>query len=212
MVSLLANVDTRLATAVAGELGIADLAPLPRVLETPNVPEVAKSPRLSLTARPGELGARGRRVAILVASGAQGVTEVHTALAAGGAVPRYLGSTLGTLKDADGGTLEVDVTMRATPSVLYDAVVLPDGRSAIDQLIANDDAIDFVREQHRHCKPIFAPGAAGAFLEAAGLSERLPSGEADAALLRPRTADAAAIAAFVERVGAHRDFGREPKS
>ena len=47
-------------------------APMPKVLETEVKPEVAKSPALSLFARPGDGSIRARRVAILVADGVDG--------------------------------------------------------------------------------------------------------------------------------------------
>ena len=53
---------------------------------------------LSLLARPGTDGIKTRRIAIIVADGVDGsaALELHEALAAEGAVPRFVGVKLGT--------------------------------------------------------------------------------------------------------------------
>ena len=134
MVASLANVSDELAQRVAERLGIPVPAPLPRVLESPPQPEVERSPALSLMARPGDGSIAGRRVAILVEDGldAAGATAVHEALTRAGAVPRFVGSRLGTVPGANGGTIEIDATLEAAPSALFDALVVPDGDVAIE--------------------------------------------------------------------------------
>ena len=87
-------------------------------------PEISKSPSLSLLARPGEDGIRTRRIAILVADGvdAEAATRIHAALTSRGAVPRYVGTQLGTLTSAEGPTIDVEIPFEGGPSVLWDAV------------------------------------------------------------------------------------------
>jgi catalase len=73
MVAGLRNVDAALAEGVASGLGMRALPePLPRLGRPARKPEVAVSPALSLLARPGDVGIRTRRVAILVADGVDG--------------------------------------------------------------------------------------------------------------------------------------------
>ena len=48
-----------------------------------------------------------------------------------GAVPRFVGPSLGAVEAASGEPLEVDASIEATPSVLFDAVVIPDGERAV---------------------------------------------------------------------------------
>lgn len=49
--------------------------------------------------------------------------------------------------------------MQTAPSVLWDAVVLPDmGMKALRELPAFSEIINFLRDFHRHCKPILALG------------------------------------------------------
>ena len=129
MVSVLANVSLELAEAVALGLGI-DLPPAqPQALQSRVVPEVDSSPALSLFARPGERNIRMRRVAILVADGVHGASAraIHAGLAREEAVPRFVGVRLGRVQSTDGHQIEVDVTVEAMPSVLFDALVVPGG-------------------------------------------------------------------------------------
>ena len=92
-------------------------------------------------------------------------------------MPRFLGPRLGAVAGAGGEPIEVDAPVAATPSVLFDAVVLPDGAGAVRALAADGRVLEFLKDQYRHCKPILALGAASALLEKAGIPATLPSGE-----------------------------------
>jgi len=107
---------------------------------------------------------------------------------------------------AGGDPIEVDGTVAALPSVLFDAVVLPDGDGAVRALSADGRVLEFVKDQYRHCKPILAFGAASALIERAGIPGTLPSGEPDPGLLIGTSASADK---FVAAIAAHRHFGRE---
>ena len=163
MISGLMNVAPELAEAVANGLGMREMpAPMPKVMQRDVQPEVDRSPSLSLLARPGDGSIRARRVAILVADGCDGaaVKAVAERLTAEGAVARLIGSRLGPVHPASGGSIEVDASVEATPSVLYDAVVLPDGAEAVTNLSRDGRMLEFVKDQYRHCKPILAMGDA----------------------------------------------------
>src|SRR5688572_66573 len=103
VVSQLVNVNADLARQVALGLGI----PVPKAqaaLKPVNSrAEVKASPPLSLMARPGEVGVRTRRIALLIAEGAdtEALGTVHAALIEAGAVPRYVGPKLGKVGDID---------------------------------------------------------------------------------------------------------------
>src|SRR5690606_14844815 len=101
----------------------------------------------------------GRRVAILLAAGtdAASVQSVHALLTARRAVPRLVAERL-TVVDASGSPLTPDATFETMPSVLFDAVVIPDG--AGEALASLGHAVEFVRDQYRHCKPILDLGTA----------------------------------------------------
>ena len=63
------------------------------------------------------------------------------------------------------GPAEVEITMETAPAVLFDALVLPSGKAAIDALAKSDQAMEFLKLQYRHCKPILALEGARALLE-----------------------------------------------
>jgi catalase len=212
VVSQLANVAPELAEAVAAGLGFPVPAPQPLAAPRRVRSEVKASQALSLFARPGEAGIRTRRVALLVALGvnAASLQTLHAELSAQGAVPRYVGPRLGTIETDDGETIDVEVTLEGAPSVLWDALVVPDGEAAIDTLKAIGHALEFVKDQYRHCKAILALGSGAALLEAAGIPEELPGGGADPGILRVAQADGeAATAAFIAAIAKHRHFERQ---
>ena len=100
--------------------------------------------------------------------------------------------------------------MEAAPSVLWDAMVLPDGGAAIEALMRHGPALDFVRDQYRHCKPILVFGGADALLKKLSIPTQLPTGEEDPALVFAESdASSSVIEAFCTALGAHRNFDRE---
>ena len=211
VLSLLANVDTALVNAVANGLGMEVPAPQPLATNLP-LPEYEPSPPLSLLARPGSTGIKTRKVAILVGNGIDGVMvrTIYTSLLADGAVPRLVGSQLGKIASTDGSVLHVEITLEAGPSVLWDAVVVPDGEKAIAALSRDAHALDFMREQYRHCKPIMVLGAAAGLLKQASVPPALPDGSPDPALIGAENDDLVpAIDAFKQALASHRSFARE---
>ena len=198
-VSMLRNVSDEPAQAVADGLGIALPRPMPRVIESPRV-EVTTSPALSLTHRPGDRSIRGRKVAILTAPGvdAGSVTHTQTALSDEGAVVRLLAARLGSVDAADGERIEPDATFETMPSVLFDAVVVPDGDGAARELTSLGQVREFLKEQFRHGKAILMLGSGERVVEEAGV----PTNDGpDWALVRD-------TAAFIEAVARHRNWDR----
>ncbi len=164
-VSMLRNVADELAQQVADGLGIAMPKAMPRLAKPPKV-EVDASPALSLTARPGDGSLRGMQVAILIAPGiaSPSVESVRKPLTDAGAVVRLVGPRLGAV---DG--LEAEATLETMPSVLFDAVVVPDGDAGADELGSLGQALEFLKDQYRHAKPILHLGSGLAVLEEAGI-------------------------------------------
>ncbi|MET0659140.1 MAG: catalase [Steroidobacteraceae bacterium] len=211
VVSMLRNVADELATAVAEGLGIELPEPMPKVLAKPAKPEINASRALSLLARPGDGSVKTRRVALLVADGVDSASLValHTTLSGAGAVPRFVGPRLGQVKSANGELLDVEVTMEAAPAVLFDALVLPDGAAAVEALGAEGHALEFIKDQYRHCKPILVLGASAELLTQAGVPAQLPSGAKDPGLLQFAAENVArAASAFMAAIGKHRSFER----
>jgi catalase len=184
---------------------------MPKVLETDVTPEVDRSPSLSLFARPGDGSVKARRVAILVAPGTDvtSAREVSASLLAAGAVPRFVSSTLGSIGSGDGESLDVDASFEATPSVLYDAVVIPAGPDGIDRLVNDGRALEFVKDQYRHCKPILVSADGSSVLQKAGIPVTLPDGKADPGILSGGGETQLTVDAFIARLAAHRQFERE---
>jgi catalase len=213
VIAQLRNVAEELAQAVADGIGLDALPePLPELLPRRPKAEVKTSGALSLFARPGAAGIRTRKVAILVADGVDGAsaTRIHEALSAEGAVPRFVGIKLGRVDSVTGDPIEVEISMEAAPPVLWDGMVVPDGEAAALALSQVGHAIEFLKDQYRHCKTILVVGEAGALLGEASIPSTTPSGEVDPGLLQFSGKDLeAAIPAFVDALAKHRHWVRE---
>jgi catalase len=210
VVSQLVHVDADLAARVAEGLGIEVPKAQEAVVPKNNRPEVKNSPALSLMARPGDGSVRTRRVAILVADGVDvaAAQALHAALLAEGAVPRFVGPRLGEVRGGDGADLEVEISLEAGPSVLFDALSIPDGAAAAQELASLGQALEFVKDTYRHCKPILAVGAGRQLVESAQLPAELPSGEPDPGLLVAEAADDG-VRPFIAAIAKHRVWERQ---
>jgi len=225
VVALLRHVDEDLALWLADELGIDDVPPAPpTALLEPVASEVEVSDGLSLFARPGDGSIAARRIALLVADGVEAAATraVYDALTEAGAMARIVGTRLGLVEAADGSMLKAETTVAAMPSVLWDAVVLPAGDEAIEELAANGQVLEFIKDQYRHCKTIWVLGGDGALLDAAGIPGDSEEGEPDPGLLfgdeeagadvppgSGSTPPPAAIERFIQALARHRHFERE---
>jgi len=209
VVAQLRNVAAELAEGVAAGLGIAELPdPLPKLLQRPPKPEITESHALSLFARPGDTGIRTRRIAIIVADGVDGIaaTRLHSELALQGAVPRFVGVKMGNVASDSGEPIEVEVSLEAAPSVLWDAAIFADGEGATQALLLSGQALEFLKDQYRHCKPILVLGSARALVEKAGI----PMDDPDQGfLLYAAEQLEESLPAFVTALTAHRFFERE---
>jgi catalase len=211
MVSSLRNVSEALAAAVAEGVGIELPEPMPRAIKRIPKPEVKSSKALSLLALPGNGGVATRKIAILIANGIEGesITAVMDALNEAGAVTRLLGSRLGTVTSEAGETFEVDATLENSPSVLFDALVLPDGTEAVESLARDGHTAEFLKDQYRHCKTILALGASSMLLEKSGISPELPGGAEDPGLLVTASSEALDPQVFIAAVAQHRHPARD---
>jgi catalase len=209
---MLANVAQELAESVAEGLGMPLPAAQPRAMPNLPVPEVASSPALSLFSRPGDGNIRMRRIAILVASGINGraAAALRAGLSREQAVTRFVGIRLGAVQSADGDQMEADITFETMPSVLFDAVVVLGGQEESTVLARSGEAVEFIRDQYRHCKPILVLKGGKSLVENAGVKFTLPSGELDPGVLYFEDQDCNVILPqFIEAIAAHRHFERE---
>ena len=111
----------------------------------------------------------------------------------------------GNVASAQGLEFAVD----ATPSVLYDALAIPGGKDAAQEISQWRPGLEFIRERYRHCKPVLAFGAAREILDAAGVRPMLLAGEPDPGLIVCADDEiATAIDEFVKAIAAHRHFAR----
>ncbi len=198
-VSMLRNVSDDLAQAIAEGLGISLPKPMPRLME-PFAAKPGQSKALSLTARPGDGSIRGRKIAILLAPGvaARSVTDTRDDLVKAGAVVRLVAARLGAVDTARGEQpIEPDTTLETMPSVLFDAVVIPDGEQGAEGLARLGQALEFIKDQYRHCKAILMLGAGRKLVEGAGVL----IADDDWALAED-------IKDFIQAVGRHRNWDR----
>jgi catalase len=212
VVAQLRNVAATLAQGVADGLGMEKLPePLPLVFKKSQKPEVTRSSALSLLSRPGVDGIKTRRVAIVLSEGANidVACQIHAGLVAQGAVPRFVGIKLGAIEGTS-GTLDIEASLEILPSVLWDGVVLLDGPKA--SLCQSGQAVEFLKDQYRHCKPILIFDGAKGLLEKLGLPDSPSNGpiQGDTGLLAfDEDAFEAALSAFVSALTQHRNFERE---
>jgi catalase len=210
VVAQLRNVDEGLARAVGDGLGLAEMPEaLPELMKRRPKPEVEASPALSLMARPGAAGIVTRRIAILVADGidADPALALHAALMEEGAVPRFVGVKLGRVRTAAGDVLEVEVSMETMPSVLWDGVIVPHGVAV--GLAESGHAMEFLKDQYRHCKTMMALGDGTDLFVRSGIPGTLPDGGDDPGILARDEKGEGAAAAFSGALAKHRHFDRE---
>ena len=97
--------------------------------------------------------------------------------------------------------------MEAAPSVVWDGLIVPGGEVALTR---SGHALEFLKDQYRHCKPILLLGPARALLEKAGIPPEPEAGDGDAGLLQSDDdAVEAGVAAFIAALTQHRHFARE---
>jgi catalase len=69
-------------------------------------------------------------------------------------------------------------------SVFYDAVYVPSGTNSVATLTAEADAVHFLNEAFKHCKPIAADLGARQMLEQTYFVKKLPEDMSDESALR----------------------------
>ncbi|MEJ0006059.1 MAG: DJ-1/PfpI family protein [Steroidobacteraceae bacterium] len=179
---------------------------MPRAIKRAPKPEVTTSKALSLMALPGDGSIATRKIAVLIANGmiGTGMETLIQALQKVGAVPRLIGSRLGTVTGRAGEKFEVDATLENSPAVLFDALVLPDGAEAVAALERDGHSMEFLKDQYRHCKSILVIGAASQLLEKAKIPSMLPGGDPDPGVLLAASPTKVDPRAFITAIAQHR--------
>jgi catalase len=202
------RIDHDLAVRTARGVGVTPPA-------SPAQPNHGRSSRaLSQERGPGPIA--GRKVAVLVAPG---VDETHVAavkdkLKGQQAEAVVVAKADGKIPTAGGGELEVDKAFVTTASVLFDAVYVPGGEESASALCRSGDAIHFVNEAFRHCKPLAFAGAGAALLQRASLGFEQADGDgvrSASGVVVGEEADEAFVDALVDAMAHHRHWDRAKK-
>lgn len=223
----LARVDSELTARVGAWLGLTAPEHVP-------VGELAPSPALSQTHRPGDGSLCARRIAVLAADGidAEDFAEVSGALAARGALVGIVAPHAGQIRTREpqsalpaghGMALTVAHSLLTDTSVVFDAVLVAGGAQSTDLLRVRPDVAEFLRQAYRHGKAIGAWDSGVEVLAAARLGDADqaaasaekgagPPAEEGVLVADPRAPRDRALAefaaAFGDAVGRHRAWRR----
>ncbi|MFN3718872.1 MAG: catalase C [Rhizobium rhizophilum] len=203
MVSHLLNIDETLANTVAQKLGFQSM-PKPADAAMPTRQDLEPAPSLSIVER-GPKRFEGRKLGILITDGvdAKLLKGLTAAITKEKAVFELIAPKVGGVKASDGSWIEVHHMIDGGPSVLFDAVALLTSAEAMDDLVKEATARDFVADAFQHCKFIGYDKSAMPLLEKAGISEALDEGVID-------LPGEEGLDVFVTSLGKLRVWGREP--
>jgi catalase len=150
MVNLFNHVDHELAKKVAMGIGVS--------IPTQPMSENHGQSSAALSQENTTKTAKGRKVAILAINGvnAEQVMAIKSALKETGAQAEVVSKFKGMIKSEDGQEIMVDKTFLTSASVLYDAIYVPGGSQSVETLKMQGDAVHFINEAFKHCKPIAA--------------------------------------------------------
>jgi catalase len=204
MVSHLLNIDETLANKVGEALGLKAM-PKPADAAMPTRQDLEPAPTLSIVEK-GPQRFEGRKLGILVTDGTDAaiLKALKAALAKEGATFEIIAPKVGGAKASDGSWIEADQMIDGGPSVLYDAVALLPAKAAMDDLLQESTARDFVADAFAHCKFIGYVAAAEPLFAKAGIAE----GDYDEGVIQ--LASSKDVAQFVGELGKLRVWGREP--
>lgn len=169
VVDTLAHVDARLARKVAEPLGI-DPPDAKAAAGRAGFREVRV--RVPLEAAPslsidtGAAGVQTRKVALLVATGAElgALKVIQQALADAGATTHVIAGQLGAISSSSGQQLPVSQALATVCSAQYDALLVPGGAACAQALARDPDAMRFVQEAYRHGKAMCLIGESAELL------------------------------------------------
>jgi catalase len=167
VVEVFNNVDGDLAIQIAKGVGV----PAPEQKGGSQVTKESPNVSQERTEHTAKNSIKSRKIAILVDEGYNydDVSEVMQALKGAGARTDLISKYMGMLKSSSEEEIEVNKNYLTAASVLYDAVYVPGGKESIDALKMQGDAIHFINEAFRHCKPLGATGEGIEFLKIANL-------------------------------------------
>jgi catalase len=219
MLGILSMIDKGLATEVAYALGLH--VPTPETPINKNIPADAnpadyesvqvestlkKSDALSM-ANTIKDSIQTRKVAILAADGVdeKSLLAVKEAIEDEGGVVEVIAPRLGFIISQNDEQIQADESFLTAASVLFDAVYVPGGTNSVASIAAEANAIHFLNEAFKHCKPIAADANAMQVLEATYFSKKIENDEGVIV-----SDDAEGLASqFIEAIKQHRFWERE---
>ena len=198
MLAILARIDKGLASQVAYGLGL-HVPKDPDVLLNQNIPadadpqayqpvytegSLSKSDALSMANNVLD-SIKTRKIAILAADGVdeKSLLAVKEALQAEGGVVEIVAPRL-MITGNNNAQIVADKSFLTAASVFYDAVYVPGGTNSVATLEAHADAIHFLNEAFKHCKPIAAYDDALQVLESTYFSKKLPEENSDGTVMQ----------------------------
>ncbi|ATN37714.1 catalase HPII (plasmid) [Rhizobium sp. ACO-34A] len=204
MVSHLLNIDEVLARTVAGKLGLRSM-PEPAEAAIATRQDLEPSPALSIIER-GPKRFEGRKLGILVTDGVDNklLKGLVKAVEKEKATCEFVAARVGGVVASDGAWIEAHHMIDGAPSVLFDAVALLTSPPAVDDLVNEATARDFVADAFQHCKFIGYDASAMPLLDKAGIGDALDEGVLSLA--------GNGLAGFVSSLGRLRVWAREPST
>lgn len=216
VVDLFNNVDGDLAIEIAKGAG----AKAPAVKGGSPVTRKSKNLSQELSEHTRKDSIVSRKIAVLAADGYNHaeVESVKKALMDAGAQADIISKFRGMLKSSDEKKMEVDKNYETAASVVYDAVYVPGGHESVNTLKMHGDAIHFINEAFRHCKPIGATGDGVDLLMSSSIKGVDFAGDgteimSDKGVVTVRSpgGDGKFNKAFIEAIAQHRHWDREKK-
>jgi catalase len=176
---------------------------------------VGSSPSLSIATdspiNQGKGSVKTRQIAILATDGADvaAISELIKTFMEQGAQTAIVATHLGTIKGKDGSQILVNWTFQSTSSALFDAVYVAAGAQSVQKLKQDFDAVRFVNEAFRHCKPLAASAEGVELLKAAAYPGAEDILEAEGVVTSSDTDVAALADEFAAAIKQHRFWSRE---
>ena len=163
MMDMFHNVSPEISSRAAPEIGVKGVTGDLSYLENYSAPQpgpkrssAGSSPALSMENSPRT--PKGRKVAVLVADGVKGqdVKAFKAGLKEVDVMCKVVSKRSGMVGTSDGSEIEADENFSTAASVVFDAVYVPGGEGSLNLLMKSGDALHFLNETFRHCKPIVA--------------------------------------------------------
>ena len=154
-----------------------------------------------------------RCVAVLAANSFddKALAKLTTSLTKQGAKYKIIAPKLGQIRGMAGTTVNVDESFLIATSVVFDAVYIAGGSDCVAALIAEPDALHFVEEAYKHCKPVAAEPEAESLLEYTYISNVMNdegyNADEDGLILKKGNTDLSN--AFINAMKQHRFWNRE---